>query len=127
MNRLGHSILIVDDDPDSRAMLTRILKGCGFSICQSENGECAIRLLDYQNVDLIISDIQMPNGDGFWLLNQIRRSGNQTPVILISGGVPLTAEKAQSVGANGFLQKPFKPIDLSSLISHVLLEKREYA
>lgn len=126
-NFSDYSVLIAEDNPDSRALIVRILEELGFKVFWQVSGQDAFRWLNRHTVDLVISDIQMPDGDGLWLLSQIRRSGNRTPVILISGGVMVTVEEAQSLGANGFLQKPFKPIDLSTLISRVLLEKREYA
>lgn len=123
----GYSVLIAEDSPDSRALLIMFLEELGFTVYWDDCGERAFHRLSHQTVDLVISDIQMPNGDGLWLLNRLRHSDNQTPVILISGGVMVTGEEVQLLRANGFLQKPFKRGELLALIENVLLKKRVYA
>lgn len=103
------SILIVEDDEDSRNLIVRILRNEGYHVNSSEDGADALFSLGKEEFDLIISDIQMPNLDGLTLIEMIKHKGIETPVIFLTS---LTNEedeiKGLKKGAIDYIKKPIK-------------------
>ena len=79
-------ILVVDDNPDSREMLSFILTGEGFSVLTAEGGMEALEVVKDVQPDLIITDINMPNIDGIELTKQLREQFKSTalPIVIVS-------------------------------------------
>lgn len=106
-------ILIVEDDEQLREMLKQALEREDYEVVDSNNGEEAIRLLKQSSVDLLITDIIMPQKDGTRLIMEIRRDFPDLQIIAISGGArhidpqnPLHI--AKKLGAQFTFTKPFK-------------------
>ncbi len=103
------TILIVDDHSDIRAYLTRHLQET-YNIIEASSGNEAIKILNTHLPDLIISDVMMPDGDGFALLSQIRSDPemNFLPVILLTARAEAEDKlSGLNVGANDYITKPF--------------------
>ena len=77
-------VLIVDDDPMVRKVLTKVVVSNGFVPAAAASGEEALALLQRPHVDLIILDIMMGGMDGFEVVQEIRRRRNETPIIILS-------------------------------------------
>jgi len=103
------TILIVDDYPVTQRLLSHILRKFGYDTLSAMNGLEALELLDAHNVELVISDIAMPQMDGITLLRTLRGDDRyaELPVIMLTAsGQDEDRTVAEATGANGFLTKP---------------------
>jgi two-component system chemotaxis response regulator CheY len=118
------TILIADDSPTMRAMLVATIEMLGdFRIVEASSGFEVLRLLPRENVDLILTDINMPDINGLELISYLRTIPNylSIPVFVISTeGSRKDIEKGRLLGANEYLVKPFDPTKLQALISSYL-------
>jgi CheY-like chemotaxis protein len=78
---LPATILIVEDDPDSREMLAAVMSSEGYAVVTAEDGQAALDLIHANRPDMIITDIQMPNLDGISMIKTVRRDPNATPCL----------------------------------------------
>lgn len=118
------TILIADDSPTMRAMLVSTIEILGdYHIVEASSGFEALRLLPREKVDLILTDINMPDINGLELISYLRNNSNyrSIPVFIISTeGSLKDIEKGKLLGANEYLIKPFDPALLQGLISSYL-------
>ena len=118
------TILIVDDSGAMRSLLVSTIEKLGnFKIVQAANGFEALRLLPREQIDLIITDINMPEINGLELLSFVRNNPlyREVPVIIISTeGSRKDIEKGLSLGANEYLVKPFVSERLLELLNKLL-------
>ncbi|MBF0283980.1 MAG: response regulator [Magnetococcales bacterium] len=120
-------ILIIEDDPALRRLLVEVTQEAGYETMEAANGDKALRILTEHPFALVITDIFMPDGDGFYVMREMRRLRIVTPVIAMTGGVKgidtdLLLETATLLGAATVLPKPFLPSELTQAI-HALLQK----
>lgn len=107
-------VLVVDDDPGVARGISRFLELEGHQIQIATGGLEALRILESESIDAVVSDLRMPDLDGLALIEQIRDRGEKVPIILISGvGEVEDAVQAIKRGAADFLRKPFEPAELS--------------
>lgn len=119
------SILIVDDDDMIRGHLARILRQAGFTAFAVADGQEALAAIERNPPDLIVLDVLMPRTDGRQVLATLRRRGDWTPVILLTGiGEARTRADALDKGADDYLNKPFDPAELIARIKAVLRRGR---
>jgi len=119
-------ILVVDDDAVFRSALSQTLTREGFQVTQVEHGKLAMDVISIQDVDAVISDINMPGVSGVELLNFSRQSKPDLPFILMTGFAELKETKeAYELGARGFLPKPFKKEELLSILQEWLYPKTD--
>lgn len=116
MNELsGWTILVVDDDQDVLETVVDGLQYAGANCRSALRAKAALELLLSQNFDLVLSDIRMPQEDGFWLLEQVRASRPIVPFIFMTGDseqkVEISKEKASAL-----ICKPFLPNALVTLL-----------
>jgi len=103
------NILIVDDEAKMRRILEIMLQQMEFNVFQAEDGLQALQITQDEQVDLIITDLQMPNLDGLGLLKQLRAKGNTVPVIMVTAhGTVETAVAAMQYGASDYILRPFE-------------------
>lgn len=115
------SVLVVDDDPMIRDHLARTLERAGFVAFTAADGVAALEVVEKQHPDLIVLDVLMPRADGREVLARLRRGGDWTPVILLTGvGQSGTRADALEKGADDYLNKPFDPAELVARIRAVL-------
>jgi len=122
-------ILLVDDDSAVRDSVAMVLLDAGFTVEQAENGMDAMRRLERQVPDLVITDILMPQKEGIECIREIRSLAPEVPVIAISGGGGGQADylrMAGLLGAAAVMAKPFDPVALVEL-ARSLVDKREAA
>lgn len=101
-------VLIVDDDETDRLLLKSVL-GEEHELHEAGNGEEALRLYLHQDIDVVITDIQMPRGDGIELITAIKGLNSDARIIAISGQKPHKLGIAQMAGATAILAKPIQP------------------
>lgn len=105
------TILIVDDFESSRNILGRALETAGYEIIHGEDGEKAMKILEGAEVDLVITDLNMPIMDGIDLIKNIRAKNDYQfmPVLLLtSNSRNNKREEAKEAGVTAWLEKPFK-------------------
>ena len=111
-------ILIIDDDAAVRGTVRHVLERAGYETLEAGDGRDATRLLE--GIDLVITDLLMPEMDGVDVLSAIRKSGHTMPVIAMSGGGKVDSksylELARAHGAFATIAKPF---DLEHLLATV--------
>ena len=105
-------ILVVDDEPDLRQILNLRLSSSGYQVLCANNGQSAVEIINKQTIDLVLTDIRMPNGDGFWLLKKLNELEKTIPLFFLTGSVTLSIEDLYEEGAQAVF---FKPIDFLAL------------
>src|SRR5882724_8165226 len=112
-------VLVVDDEADVRDVICEILEIYGATVSSARSGEEAIGLLAARAPDVIVSDRAMANGDGFWLLREVRNRGLLAmPVIAISGHFDKSEqERLLAAGFDYLLAKPLRFDDLARIIA----------
>lgn len=114
-------ILIVDDEPDFRGLLSQYLQIKGLKSLEAENVEVAIELIQKHKFSLILSDMQMPKGGGLVLLKYILdQSPHKAPVIFITGHAFGKDDEAHALGAFAILSKPFDMPDFFNMVFKAL-------
>jgi two-component system response regulator GlrR len=111
------SVLLVDDDESLLRLMAIRLRGEGYAVQSAESGKDALRLLNTQNVDVVLSDLRMPGLDGLSLFEEIMSIGKDIPVILMTAhGTIQDAVEATQRGVFGFLTKPIDHDELRALL-----------
>lgn len=116
-------IMAVDDAKTMRDLVKGILENEGHEIITAEDGEQAMQIARQQNVELVLSDVNMPNMNGISLVSKLRRLPEYSTVpimMLTTEGDGYKKTKARSMGANGWLQKPFTPERLINAVDKML-------
>jgi CheY-like chemotaxis protein len=105
---VGLHVLIVDDHDDSREVLSTVLRVCGARVSQASSARVALRMvLEGARPDVVVTDLQMPNEDGYWLLREIvTHLGHRIPVVAITGNKEYTRRRALSAGFSEHVPKP---------------------
>lgn len=117
-------IVIIDDEEPIREMLSRYLSGKGFDVETACNGEEGLRFFHKYRIDLVITDIIMPDKEGLETIIEIKSSWPDVKIIAISGGginAPSEYLKtAETLGAAAVLAKPFSVTELLGVVRKVL-------
>ena len=114
-------LLLVDDDPNTLASLSRAFRLAGHEATVCDNAARAIELLRAGTFDLILSDVVMPGRSGLELLDDLKKAGVKTPIVLISGQANIEmAVKATKLGALDFLEKPISTDKLLVTVENAL-------
>jgi two-component system response regulator PilR (NtrC family) len=117
------NLLIVDDEPGMRQLLSHIFGRAGHAVRAAENGTKALELLRKEPADLVVSDVKMPDMDGIELLRRLREVLPDAAVVLMTAFATVdTAREAFKLGADDFIQKPFD-VDELKLIAEKALER----
>jgi len=118
---LPHRILVVDDEPNMRLLLTSVLAHSGYEVESAEDGAVAWEALQSKSYDLLITDQNMPRITGLQLIKNLRSAGMALPVMMVAGIVPLD-ELAQNAGLHltAAISKPFELSHLLNTVSNAL-------
>ena len=115
------NVLLVDDEPRILSLLHSLLKSEGLSVVSERDGAAAIKRIETEPLDLIVSDIRMSPIDGMEVFRVARREQPDTPVILLTAyGAVDTAIEAMKGGAFDYLTKPFKVDELLITVRRAL-------
>jgi two-component system, sensor histidine kinase and response regulator len=113
-------ILVIDDDAVQRVLLNAVFRQQGLEVLQAANGQEGIRLARDRRPDLIVSDVNLPEMDGFAVLSHLRKEPTTAtiPFIIITAN-PDEADqrRARDSGASGYLPKPISIPDLQALVN----------
>jgi two-component system, chemotaxis family, chemotaxis protein CheY len=114
------TIMTVDDAVTIRKMISMTLKGAGHEVMEAVDGAAALDALKDRPVDLIISDVNMPNMDGIEMTRQLRQTSthSRTPIILLTTeSAQEIKDKGRAAGATGWIVKPFKEEQLLAVLA----------
>ena len=101
-------ILVVEDDKNTRKLLTAVIGGEGYNVLEATNGVEALDVLEHKHVDLMVLDVMMPQMDGFTLTETLREGGSQLPILILSAKQNVgDIKKGFLVGIDDYLTKPF--------------------
>jgi two-component system, chemotaxis family, chemotaxis protein CheY len=118
-------ILIIDDSSFQRRIVTGLLKEAGYDLITAENGRDGLDLAQKESPDLLISDLLMPEFDGFYLLKEAQASGLGIPILILTSDVQdTTREQCFRLGASGLVNKPVKKEILLPAIVKLLSGER---
>lgn len=109
------NVLIVDDDENDR-LLMRALLGEGHELYMASNGEQALKLYLRHPIDVVVTDIQMPKGDGLELIGALKGLDPDAAIVAVSGQDPQKLELAELAGARTVLRKPLTRQVLSAAV-----------
>src|SRR5258706_169814 len=118
-------LLLIDDDPNTLASLSRAFRLAGYEATVCDSAIRALELLRLERFDVIFSDVVMPGKDGISLLEDLKAAGTTLPVVMISGQASIEmAVRATRLGAMDFLEKPLSTDKLLLTVDNVLKLKR---
>jgi two-component system, OmpR family, phosphate regulon response regulator PhoB len=113
-------VLVVDDEPMLRNLLSRLLRMEGYDVIEAEDGQTALDLVEERRPDLVLLDVMLPARDGLDVLGDLRRT-SEVPVILVSAlGEEADRVLGLKMGADDYVVKPFSAAELSARIESVL-------
>lgn len=120
---MSKTILVVDDSASIRQVVSMALKGAGYSVIEAVDGKDALNKLDGQKVNLVISDVNMPNMDGISFVKEMKQNPSYkfTPVIMLTTeGAEGKKREGQVAGAKAWVVKPFKPEQMLQAVSMLI-------
>ena len=123
---MPHSILLVDDEPNILLSLEFLMKRAGYEVRTATDGEAALQAVADTPPDLILLDVNMPKRDGFEVCQTIRANSqwkNVRIVMLTAKGRDVEREKGLSLGADGYITKPFATQDVVDTVNSILSEE----
>ena len=125
---MNKTVLIVDDDLNVLEVLGARLSSAGFDILKAESADVALKLLGKNSVDLMISDIKMPQKDGLTLFKEAKALYPDLPVIFLTAhGTISNAVSAVKSGADDYLEKPFDGRELVQKVTRMLSDRQKEA
>lgn len=118
-------ILVVDDETNLRRVLAAVLEREGYDVFVAADGREALGILDNHHVDLVVTDVRMPEVDGMTLLREVQRIDADIPVIMITAHSTVdNAVEALKGGAFDYLTKPFEQSDVKDVVRRALQTRR---
>lgn len=119
------TILIIDDDPQMRRVVLRILATAGHEVIEAKDGKEGLALFQARHPSLVVTDLLMPEKEGIETIRELRNASATLPILAISGGGQLSRmnmflEAATKLGATARLAKPFRSSDLIETVSRLL-------
>ena len=126
---MAFNVLIVDDSSSMRAVIKKIIKVSGFNVgsfLEAGDGEEALKVLEDEWVDLVLSDINMPNMNGMELISRMSENEmlRSIPVVMVTTEASdEKVTKSKKLGAVGYIKKPFLPEDIKITLSSIMGEE----
>ena len=113
-------ILVVDDNEMDRMVPRAVLENAGHEVLFAPNGEVALRIFQTRDIDVVITDLSMPNLNGFRLIQALIELDPQALIIAVSGVSPEQLDTAERFGAARTMFKPLRPSALLRVVTEVL-------
>jgi two-component system chemotaxis response regulator CheY len=121
---MGKTILIVDDSISLRQVVGIALKGAGYDVIEASDGRDALAKLTGQKINLVISDVNMPNMDGITFVQELKKlpAYRFTPVIMLTTEAGDAKKQAgQAAGAKAWVVKPFQPAQMLAAVAKLVM------
>ena len=125
MRQRRERILVIDDSPEAREVISRNLTAEGFQVLSAPGVPEAVRILDSDSLDLVITDLKMPKVGGIELIKHVRARSSDIGIIMVTGYASIeSAVSAVKEGAEHYLAKPFTDSELLTAVRDVLEKVR---
>ncbi|BBU06049.1 response regulator [Aeromonas allosaccharophila] len=121
---MGKTILIVDDSATIRQVVGMTLKGAGYEVMEASDGKDALKKLDGKKINLIISDVNMPNMDGITFVKEAKKLASYkfTPIIMLTTeSQDSKKQEGQAAGAKAWVVKPFQPEQMLAAVAKLIM------
>ncbi|MCA1899935.1 MAG: response regulator [Chloroflexi bacterium] len=118
------TILYVEDNPDNRSLIRRVLEAEGYAVVEAVNASQALEALERSEINLVLMDINMPDMDGYTLTAKIKsiKKFSHIPIVAVTANVMRgDREKSLGAGCDGYIQKPIDIDTLSQQIERFIL------
>ncbi len=118
------TILYVEDNPDNRSLIRRVLEAEGYAVVEAINAAQALDVLEKSEITLVLMDINMPDMDGYTLTAKIKsiKKFSKTPIVAVTANVMRgDREKSLGAGCDGYIQKPIDIDTLSQQIERFII------
>lgn len=118
------TVLIVDDSATIRQVVGMTLKGAGYEVMEASDGKDALKKLDGKKINLIISDVNMPNMDGISFVKEAKKLASYkfTPVIMLTTeSQDSKKQEGQAAGAKAWVGKPFQPDQMLAAVAKLIM------
>jgi two-component system cell cycle response regulator DivK len=122
-NKKG-TILYVEDNPDNRSLIRRVLEAENYAVVEAINAQQALEKLEISSIDLVLMDINMPDMDGYTLTAKIKaiQKFTKIPIVAVTANVMRgDREKSLGAGCDGYIQKPIDIDTLSQQIERFII------
>jgi two-component system response regulator AtoC len=114
-------ILVVDDEPNLRRVLTALLVRDDYDVHAAEDGNQALEILGEHHIDMVLTDLRMPRMDGMELLRHVRAMDEELPVVIVTAhGTVDNAVEALKTGAFDYITKPFDQTEVRTIVRKAL-------
>ena len=120
LDLMARTILVVDDDPHIRDVITYALEQAGMTPVEAVNGQKALDIVDQENPALIILDVNMPEVDGFQFCKEIRKTSEVPILFLSSRDEEIDRVVGLEIGGDDYVSKPFSPRELIARVNAIL-------
>jgi CheY-like chemotaxis protein len=122
--RSAGTILVVDDEPGIRKLLRNVLTGVTYQVLEAENGREAVKLIENSEVDLIITDLAMPEQEETETIQKLRRMRPQLKIIVVSGPFTISLmAQVELIDAHAWLTKPIQPDELLNAVARLMVPR----
>jgi two-component system, chemotaxis family, chemotaxis protein CheY len=128
---MAFTVLIVDDSSSMRAVIKKTIKVSGFNVGQfltAEDGRDAMKVLSAEWVDLVLTDINMPNMNGIELIKKMKEDDilKAIPVVIVTTeGSEKVKKQSMDLGASALIKKPFRPEDIRNALNRIMGENED--
>ena len=128
---MAFNVLIVDDSSSMRAIIKKIIKTSGFNVgecLEAADGKEAMKMLKDEWVDLVLTDINMPNMNGLELITEMKDNEllRSIPVVMVTNeGSEKRVQESMKLGAIGYIKKPFLPEDIKRTLNSIVGETED--
>jgi two-component system, OmpR family, KDP operon response regulator KdpE len=112
---MGRKILIIDDEPDMRSLLKRVLVSHDYAVEEAESIQQGISMYQQTVPDIVMLDVNLPDGNGVNYVSEFKHQRNT--IVLMSADNDHLKDSFREVGVNGFIKKPFEMNELLEVIS----------
>ena len=107
-------VLVAEDNPNAAKLMATVLRREGYEVFTARDGEEALRMMGEQHIDIVLLDIMMPVMDGFAFTEELRQSGDMTPILMVTAKqMPADKHRGFLVGTDDYLTKP---VDMEELL-----------
>lgn len=120
---MSKTVLIVDDSTSMRQMVSFTMQEIGFDVIEGSDGQDALDKVAGQDLDLVITDLNMPNMDGMTLIRNLRAQDSYrfTPILMLTTESQASKkQEGRDAGATGWIVKPFDPEQLTKVVGKVV-------
>ena len=121
---MGKTMLIVDDSATIRQVVGMTLKGAGYEVMEASDGKDALKKLDGKKINLIISDVNMPNMDCITFVKEAKKLASYkfTPIIMLTTeSQDSKKQEGQAAGAKAWVVKPFQPEQMLAAVAKLIM------